>query len=72
MSYRGTKMSKQTRSLEKRNLVEERAISGIHNRGRGGKYRCLKRRKLKKVLQKEAEYKRTVEERIRKAEALLE
>lgn len=37
MSYRGIKMSKQTKSLEKRNLVEEREISGIHNRGRGGK-----------------------------------
>ena len=72
MSYRGTKLSKQTRSLEKRNLVVENAISGIHNRGRGGKYRHFKRRKLKQKLQREAEYKRTVEERIRKAEALLE
>ena len=50
MSYRGKKLSKQTQSLDKRNLIQEKTFTGIHDRGRGGRYRYLKRKEMKRLL----------------------
>ena len=72
MSYRGKKLIKQTQSLKKRNLVREQAYTGIHNRGRGGRYRYLKRQETKRMLKKKEDRKRKTKELIRQADALME
>ena len=70
MSYRGKKLSKQTQSLDKRNLIQEKTFTGIHDRGRGGRYRYLKRKEMKRLLQREADRRRKAEELTAKADAL--
>ena len=54
MSYRGSKFSEQTRFLEKRSLTGLPVYSGVHNRGRGGKYRSYKRKMEKRFQAGEA------------------
>ena len=71
MSYRGKKLKKQTQSLNKRNLVQEKAYTGIHNRGRGGRYRYLKRQEKKRMLKREEDRRRKAEELVRQADALM-
>ena len=71
MSYRGKKLKKQTQSLSKRNLIGEKASSGIHNRGRGGRYRYLKRREKKCMLKKAEDRKRQANELMEQADALM-
>ena len=71
MSYRGKKLKKQTQSLNKRNLVQEKAYTGIHNRGRGGRYRYLKRQEMKRMLKREEDRRRKAEELVRQADALM-
>ena len=71
MSYRGKKLKKQTQSLNKRNLVQEKAYTGIHNRGRGGRYRYLKRQEKKRMLKREEDRRRKTEELVRQADALM-
>lgn len=71
MSYRGRKYLEQQRTLEKKNQVQENALSGIHNRGNGGRYRYWKRQEKKRLLAEEANRKRSSDKLLDQAAALL-
>lgn len=71
MGYRGRKFIEQIRSLEKRNLIQEKSYSGIHNRGRGGKYRRWKRQEKKLLMEAEADRKKFADTFLKQAEELL-
>ena len=71
MSSRGKRFTERKRILEKRSLVQERAVAGIHNRGFGGRYRYQKRRDERKRLEEMAERSRSAAMLLEKAEAML-
>ena len=72
MSYRGRRHTELELFLEKKSLAACPLHNGVHNRGRGGKYRSYKRKMQKRREAREADFRQEVEELLERARVIEE